>query len=177
MEFTQTKVNGAYLVRMKRIEDHRGFFARGWCGLEFARNGLNPNLVQMNVAHNVKKGTLRGLHFQLQPFQEAKSVRCARGAIYDVIVDLRPDSSTHKQWFGVELTAHEGAMLYVPEGCAHGYQTLTDEADMYYLTSNAYEPTAAKGIRFDDPAFGIEWPLPVSAISEADQKWPWYGVG
>ena len=172
MIFTETAMPGSWLVDLKLIEDDRGFFARGWCAQEFADHGLNPQLKQINVAFNPRRGTLRGMHFQEPPWAEAKLVRCTRGAIYDVIVDLRPGSPTFRQWLGVELTAENHRMLYVPEGCAHGYQTLVDATEMYYQTTAAYAPTAAKGVRYDDPAFGIEWPLPVAAISAADRGWP-----
>jgi dTDP-4-dehydrorhamnose 3,5-epimerase len=174
MEFTETKLKGAFVVSMKKIEDHRGYFARGWCREEFAAHGLNPTMVQLNTSSSHSKGTVRGLHFQETPHQEAKFMRCTRGSIYDVIVDLRPDSPTHRQWIGFELTADNGFMLYAPEGFAHGYQTLTDEADMYYMTSAPYAAGAAKGVRYDDPAFGILWPLPVSLISSQDLNWPDY---
>jgi dTDP-4-dehydrorhamnose 3,5-epimerase len=173
MEFTKTRLRGAFLIGFNRIEDHRGFFARGWCCEEFAKHGL-PDMVQLNVAFSHKQGTLRGLHYQEPPHQESKLARCTRGAIFDVIVDLRPGSPTRREWIGLELTAQNGLMLYAPEGCAHGYQTLTDDAEMYYMTSTRYSPAAARGVRHDDPAFGIAWPLPVSAISEADEQWPDY---
>jgi dTDP-4-dehydrorhamnose 3,5-epimerase len=174
MIFTETELKGAYVVGVKKIEDERGFFARGWCQKEFAASGLNPNLVQINVATSLKKGTLRGMHFQEAPHDEAKLVRCTRGAIYDVIIDLRPGSPTRTRWIGLNLSADNYQMLYAPEGFAHGYQTLTDDAEMYYQTSAFYAPSAARGVRYDDPAFGIRWPLPVSVISDADRKWPDY---
>jgi dTDP-4-dehydrorhamnose 3,5-epimerase len=172
VEFTETKLKGAFLIGLSKIEDERGFFARGWCREEFARHGLNPDVVQLNVGFSHKKGTLRGLHYQNPPQQEAKFVRCTRGAIFDVIVDLRPDSPTHRQWFGAELTPENGLMLYSPEGFAQGYQTLTDDTEMCYLTSGYYLPAAARGVRYNDPAFQISWPLPVAAISDADKNWP-----
>jgi dTDP-4-dehydrorhamnose 3,5-epimerase len=131
-------------------------------------------MVQSNIGFSIKKGTLRGMHYQVQPEAEAKLVRCTTGAIYDVIVDLRPDSPTHKQWIGVELTADNRRMLYIPEGFAHGYQTLADDTEMYYQTSQFYAPASARGVRYDDPAFGIVWPLQVALISNADQAWPGY---
>jgi len=133
-------------------------------------------MLQLNVGFSHTKGTLRGLHYQTPPHDEAKFVRCTRGAIFDVIVDLRRESSTHRQWIGVELTAENGLMLYAPEGCAHGYLTLADDTETYYLTSAPYVPAAACGVRYNDPAFGIGWPLPVSVISEADERWPDYRV-
>jgi dTDP-4-dehydrorhamnose 3,5-epimerase len=174
MEFAETKLKGAFIVSMKKIEDHRGFFARGWCREEFGLHGLNQNMVQLNSAFSCKRGTLRGLHFQQKPYEEAKFVRCTRGAIYDVIVDLRPDSPTRGQWIGVELTAENGVMMYVPEGFAHGYQTLADDTDMYYMTTALFAPGAARGIRHNEPLFGIDWPLPVLVISDQDRKWPDY---
>jgi dTDP-4-dehydrorhamnose 3,5-epimerase len=172
MEFVETRLQGAYLVRLKRIEDHRGFFARGFCREEFARQGLAPEMQQLNVGFSPAKGTLRGLHYQLAPHAEAKFVRCTRGAIFDVIVDIREGSPTRGQWIGAELTQDNDTMLYAPEGFAHGYQTLTDDAEMYYMTSAAYASSAARGVRFDDPAVGIVWPLPVTVISDSDRKWP-----
>jgi dTDP-4-dehydrorhamnose 3,5-epimerase len=169
--FTETGLPGAYVVGVKRIEDDRGFFARGWCRREFEEAGLNPNLVQVNLARSHRKGTLRGLHYQVAPHAEAKLARCTKGAIYDVLVDLRPDSPTFKRWFGIELTDDNHQMLYVPEGFAHGYQTLTDGAEMLYQTSQFYAAPSARGVRYDDPAFGIAWPLPVSVISDADRGW------
>jgi dTDP-4-dehydrorhamnose 3,5-epimerase len=175
MEFTETKLKGAFLIGLTKIEDHRGFFARGWCRDEFANQGLTSNMVQLNIGFSHKKGTIRGLHYQLAPHQEAKLVRCTRGAILDVIVDLRPDSPTNRQWVGVELTALNSLMLYVPEGFAHGYQTLVDDTEMYYMTSCSYVPAAARGRRYNDPAFQISWPLPVTVISDADRNWTDYG--
>ena len=174
MEFVETPLKGAYVVRLKKISDDRGFFARGFCHDEFAAHGLNGNMVQLNVGFSHKKGTLRGLHYQTAPHEEAKFVRCTRGAIYDVIVDLRADSPTRGQWFGAELTPDNGTMLYVPEGFAHGYQTLTDDAEMYYMASVPYAPKSATGVRYDDPALAIAWPVPVSVISDADRNWPTY---
>ncbi len=174
MDFTETPLKGAFLIHLRKIEDHRGFFARGWCDQELADHGLNPRIVQLNIGFSHVKGTLRGLHYQHAPHQEAKLVRCTRGAIFDVIVDLRPDSPTRGQWFGAELTERNALMLYAPEGFAHGYQTLADATEAYYMTSAPYAASAARGVRYDDPAFGIVWPLPVSAISDADRQWPDY---
>lgn len=172
MEFVETKLKGAFVVRFKKITDDRGYFARAWCHEEFGQHGLNPKMVQLNTGFSHKKGTLRGMHFQKAPHAEAKFIRCTRGAIYDVIIDLRKESPTFRQWIGAELNADDAAMLYAPEGFAHGYQTLTDDAEMYYLTSAAYAAGAAAGVRYNDPGFGIDWPLPVSVISGPDQKWP-----
>jgi dTDP-4-dehydrorhamnose 3,5-epimerase len=174
MIFTETALQGAYLVGLKKIEDERGFFARGWCQKEFEATGLNPNMVQINIGMSFKKGTLRGMHYQEAPYAEAKLVRCTRGAICDVIIDLRPRSPTHGQWIAINLSADNHQMLYSPEGFAHGYQTLTDDAELYYMTSAFYVPSAARGVRYDDPAFAIQWPLPVSVISKSDRQWPDY---
>ena len=172
MVFTETAIKGVYLIGLERKEDHRGFFARAWCHQEFEAHGLNPSLAQVNVGFSRKKGTLRGMHFQRHPHQEAKLVRCTMGQIFDVAVDLRPDSPTYRQWVGAELTADNRTMLYVPEGCAHGYQTLQDDAEVVYQTSQLFVSTHATGVRFDDPAFGIVWPLAVEVISEMDKVWP-----
>jgi dTDP-4-dehydrorhamnose 3,5-epimerase len=172
MIFTPTALPDAFVVEPERREDHRGFFARLWCQREFEEHGLTARVVQVNVGFTGRQGGVRGMHFQLPPKQEVKVVRCTMGALYDVIVDLRPDSPTYRQWIGVELSAHNHRMLYVPAGCAHGYQTLTDDTEMYYQTSAAYAPELARGVRYDDPAFAIAWPLPVTSISDADRAWP-----
>jgi dTDP-4-dehydrorhamnose 3,5-epimerase len=172
MEFIETGLKGAYLVRIQNIEDERGHFGRAWCREEFGHQNLNPHMVQMNVGFNHRRGTLRGMHYQLAPHAEAKYIRCTRGAIYDVIIDLREDSPTIGRWYGAELAPENGLMLYAPEGCAHGYQTLQDDTEMFYLTSAPYAPSAARGVRHDSPAFGIRWPLPVTLISATDRQWP-----
>lgn len=177
MIFTETKLKGAYIIDLDRISDERGFFSRRWCAKEFALQRLNPSVVQVNIGHNIKKGTVRGMHFQIEPNAEVKLVYCSRGALYDVIIDLREESPTRGQWFGVELTADNARMLYVPEGFAHGYQTLEDETDLVYQTSQFYAKESATGVRFNDPTFGIAWPLPVSTISSGDQRWPDYHMG
>jgi dTDP-4-dehydrorhamnose 3,5-epimerase len=174
MRFTETTVHGAYLVEIERLADDRGFFGRGWCRREFETHGLTSTLAQANIGFSLKRGTLRGLHYQLAPYQEAKLVRCTMGVIYDVVVDLRRDSPTWLRWHGVELTAHNRHMLYVPEGCAHGYQTLVDDTEVLYQTSEFYVPEYAGGVRYDDPAFQIHWPTAVQVISEADRRWPAY---
>jgi len=156
--FIETKLKGAFIIEPERLEDERGFFARTWCQREFAAHGLNPRLVQCNISFNKKKGTLRGMHYQVAPYEEAKLVRCTMGAIYDVIIDLRPDSPTFRQWITVELTAKNRRMLYIPEGFAHGFQTLVDSTEVFYQMSEFYHPECARGIRWDDPVFGIEWP-------------------
>ena len=172
MEFIETGLKGAFTIRQKKIEDHRGYFARAWCREEFIQHGLNPNMLQLNTAFSFQRGTVRGMHYQEKPHEEAKLIRCTRGAIYDVIVDLRPDSPTCGQWHGEELTGSNGTMLYAPEGFAHGYQTLLNDTEMYYMTSAFYASGAARGVRYDAVAFGILWPLPVTVISEQDRKWP-----
>jgi dTDP-4-dehydrorhamnose 3,5-epimerase len=176
MEFAETTLPGAFLVSLKKIKDDRGYFARGFCRDELQAHGLVADMLQLNVASSLKRGTLRGMHFQARPHQEAKFVRCTQGALFDVIIDLRKDSPTRLRWFGAELTRDNGQMLYVPEGFAHGYQTLVDDTEMYYLTTATYAASAASGVRHDDPAFGIDWPLPVSVISEADRRWPDYSI-
>ncbi|MBW2342002.1 MAG: dTDP-4-dehydrorhamnose 3,5-epimerase [Deltaproteobacteria bacterium] len=168
MKFTETKLKGAFIIEPEKLEDDRGFFARAWCKKEFESHGLNPSLVQSNISFNRKKGTLRGLHYQVAPYEEAKLVRCTKGAIYDVIVDLRPSSKTCKQWVAAELTESNYKMVYVPEGFAHGYQTLEDNAEVFYHVSQFYHPDSERGLRWDDPSLGIEWPLPVKTISKKD---------
>jgi len=171
--FEQTRLQGAFLVDLERREDERGFFARTWCADEFADHGLVNRVVQANVSWNAKPGTLRGMHFQHPPHAETKLVRCTRGGIYDVIVDLRPDSETYKQWLGVELNAENRRALFVPEGFAHGYQTLVPDSEITYQVSAAYAPQAEGGVRWDDPAFGIEWPDAGNALlSDKDRSWP-----
>lgn len=174
MDFIETKLKGVYIINIKKIEDDRGFFARGWCQNEFKTVNLNPNMRQLNIGFSLKRGTLRGMHFQKSPWEEAKLVRCTKGAIYDLAVDLRQDSPTHKQWIGVELTEENHRMLFIPEGFAHGYLTLVDNSEIYYQTSQFYEPEFATGVRFDDPAFGIVLPLPVEIVSNQDLNWPAY---
>ena len=172
MQFTETFVKGAYIIDIKKIEDNRGFFGRAFCTAEFAKQGLTKNMVQTNVSYSKLKGTLRGLHLQVAPNEEAKLVRCTRGAIYDVLVDLRMGSETYMQWFGAELSADSFRMLYIPEGCAHGYLTLMDETDVMYQVSADYTPQAERGFRWNDPLFAIEWPLQPVHISEKDQNQP-----
>jgi dTDP-4-dehydrorhamnose 3,5-epimerase len=171
--FAETELAGAFVVDLERREDDRGFFARAWCANEFTDHGLNPRLVQANLSFNDRKGTLRGMHFQREPAAEAKLIRCTRGSIFDAIVDLRSESPTFKHWIGVELTAENRTALYVPEGFAHGYQTLEPDTETFYLVSEYYTPDAEGGVRWDDPAFGIEWPDPANAfLSEKDASWP-----
>jgi dTDP-4-dehydrorhamnose 3,5-epimerase len=172
MIFTETRLRGAYIIELERLDDERGFFARSFSQDDFVRLGMNPHIVQCNVSFNRKKGTLRGMHLQSAPYEEAKLVRCTMGAIYDVILDLRATSATFRQWFAVELSAENRRMLYIPEGLAHGLQTLEDHTEVFYQMSEAYHPECSRGMRWDDPAFGIEWPLPVSVISYKDKTYP-----
>ncbi len=174
MNIAETKLVGTYIIDIERRVDHRGFFARTWCERELQAHGLSARIAQINVGFSVNKGTLRGLHYQLPPYGEVKIVRCTMGAIYDVVVDLRPDSASYKQWVGIELTAENRRMLYIPEGCAHGYQTLTDDAEICYQTSHFFSAEHARGVRYNDPAFGIKWPLEVAAMSSGDKGWPDY---
>jgi dTDP-4-dehydrorhamnose 3,5-epimerase len=172
MKFTETKLKGAFIVEIEKLTDTRGFFARAWCSKEFDAQGLTARVVQANVSFNRRKGTLRGMHYQIAPFQENKLIRCTRGAIYDVIIDLRPESPTYKQWMGVELTADNYTLLFVPEDFAHGFITLMDNTEITYQVSQFYTPGSEKGIRFNDPTFNIQWPLEVSVISDKDRTWP-----
>ncbi len=178
MKFSETSLKGAFVIEIEPMEDERGFFSRMICAREFEAHGLNPRFVQSNISFNRRKGTLRGMHFQECPHEEEKLVRCTRGVIYDVIVDLRKDSPTHKQWFSVELSDRNRRMLYIPKGLAHGFLTLTDDVEINYHHTVFYHPESARGVRWDDPAFGIEWPdISVRTISNADQSWPDYPVG
>lgn len=170
MIFAETKLKGAFVIDLERREDARGFFARGFCQREFEAHGLKPTIAQANVAHNVRKGTLRGMHFQFPPAAETKLVRCTRGAILDIIVDLRPESSTYLQHIAVELNEDNQSALYVPERFAHGYQTLCDNTDTSYQVGEFYTPSAESGLMYNDPRLGLKWPLPVSVISDKDQK-------
>jgi dTDP-4-dehydrorhamnose 3,5-epimerase len=175
--FTETKLKGAFIVELEKLEDERGFFARTWCRREFEAHGLNPRLVQCNISFNKKKGALRGMHYQVAPYEEAKLVRCTRGAIYDVALDLRPQSPTFKQWVAVELTAENRKMLYIPEGMAHGFQTLADNTEVFYQMSEFYHPESAHGVRWDDPAFVIHWPVEEIIISDRDLSFADYTGG
>ncbi len=170
MIFKETGLKGAYIIEPELQMDGRGFFARTFCRKEFEEHGLNPNVVQSSISYNKKRGTLRGMHYQAAPFEEAKVVSCTRGTIYDVIIDLRPDSSTYCQWFAVELSAANYRMLYVPEGFAHGFQTLEDDTVVNYQMSEFYHPECARGVRWDGPAFGIKWPIAPTIISEKDKN-------
>ena len=172
MIFTEMALKGAYLVEPEELKDERGFFARTWCRREFESYGLNPQVAQCSISFNTKKGTLRGLHFQTQPYEEAKLVRCTRGAIYDVIVDVRPHSPTLTQHVGVILSSENRKMLYIPEGCAHGFLTLDDNTEVAYQITEFYAPDYARGYRWNDPAFNIAWPIEVRVISDRDRNYP-----
>jgi dTDP-4-dehydrorhamnose 3,5-epimerase len=172
MNFHDTKLSGVLEIHLDPKPDERGFFARSWCLKEFEEHGLNPSLVQCNVSFNARTGTLRGLHYQAPPYPETKLVRCTKGAIYDVVVDLRPQSPTYKQWIGATLTAENRQMLYVPEGCAHGFLTLEDETEVFYQMSEFYHADLGRGVRWNDPAFGIEWPREAELMSDRDRAYP-----
>jgi len=173
MIFRETILKGAFVIEMEKFEDKRGFFARAWCQKEVEANGLVSRVVQTNISFNKKRGTLRGMHYQVAPYEQIKLVRCTRGVIYDVIIDLRPDSPTFRKWTGVELTAENYTMLYVPENFAHGFQTLEDNTEVTYQVSQFYSPESERGVRYDDPVFQVAWPLPVEVISEKDIAWPY----
>ena len=177
MIFVPTPLPGAYLVDLDRRTDDRGFFARTWCRREFAEMGLNSELAQCNVSYNRQRGTLRGMHWQAAPHAEAKLVRCTRGVIWDAIIDLRADSPNYLQHFGVELTAASGRALYVPEGMAHGFVTLENDCEVSYQMSEFYEPAASRGIRWNDPAFAIEWPLSEPILHPRDASYPDFEAG
>ena len=170
MIFEETKIKGVFVIEPELIEDERGFFACSWSRSEFEQRGLNPRMLQCNISFNFKRGTVRGMHYQQKPHEETKLVRCTRGAMYDVAVDLRSDSATRYQWVAAELTADNRRMLYIPEGFAHGYQTLVDGTEIFYQMSESYSPEFAGGMRWDDPRTGIDWPLPVAVISKRDER-------
>lgn len=172
MIFRETALPGVFIIEPERREDHRGFFARTWCQEEFSAHGLNPRLAQCSVSLNLLRGTLRGMHYQAPPHGEAKLIRCTRGAMWDVALDLRPGSPTSRRHVAVELTAENHLALYIPEGVAHGFQTLEDNTEVLYQMSAAYAPDAARGVRFDDPAFGIPWPIPEPILLERDRNYP-----
>ena len=181
MKFIETPLNGAYTIELEKRGDDRGFFARFFCTAEFSAQGLNDSFVQINNSLTGKKGTLRGMHYQLMPSAEVKVVRCIKGSLYDVILDLRPASPTFGQWFGETLSADNRTMMYCPRGFAHGFITLEDDTEAFYLVSDAYAPELERGIRFDDPEFNIEWPMQPLEISEKDASWPdfdagWHGI-
>lgn len=172
MIFSKTALAGPMIIELERHEDERGWFARTYCEREFAAHGLPARMVQSNLSFNRLAGTLRGMHYQKAPWAEDKLVRCAHGAVWDVIVDIRPDSPTRGQWIGVELSAANGRMLFVPQGFAHGFITLADDTLVHYQIAEFFEPQAGAGLPYDDPAFGIEWPVPVRVISDKDRNWP-----
>jgi dTDP-4-dehydrorhamnose 3,5-epimerase len=175
MRFTETPLSGAFIVEPEPRGDDRGFFTRLWCQHEFAERGLKATFVQCNGSFSPYIGTLRGLHYQAPPYEEVKLVRCVRGAVFDVIVDLRRDSTTYLQWFGLELSAENRRMVYVPEGCAHGYLTIQENSEVVYPVSQFYQPEAERGVRWDDKMFGIDWPdTGVRVISNKDRAWPDY---
>jgi len=176
MIFEETKLAGVFLISAELHRDQRGFFARTWCTQEFQEHGLNPTLVQCSISFNRVKGTLRGIHYQAEPYPEAKLVRCTKGRLYDVALDLRPGSTTYKQWIAAELSEENHRALYIPEGCAHGFLTLEDNTEALYQMSEFYHAEGARGVRWNDPAFGIEWPAGVCVISERDQAYPDYGA-
>jgi len=175
MIFKETKLKSAYIIELERAEDERGFFSRSFCQKQFQEHGLNPRIVQCSVSFNKKKGTLRGMHYQVAPYEETKLVSCSSGAIYDVIIDLRPKSPTYRQWFAVELSAANYKMLYIPEGFAHGFQSLEDETVVFYQMSEFFHPECSRGVRWDEPAFGIKWPMRPALISERDKGYPLIG--
>ena len=172
MRFRETKIPGVFEIQIEPRGDDRGFFARTWCQKEFEEHGLDPKQAQSSVSLNTRKGTLRGMHYQVAPFGETKVVRCTQGAIYDVVLDLRPQSGTFKEWIAVELTAENHTMVYVPKGCAHGFLTLKDNSEVFYQISEFYDAPSARGVRWDDPAFRIIWPEKVEVISERDRTYP-----
>jgi dTDP-4-dehydrorhamnose 3,5-epimerase len=175
MRFLETKVNGAFLIEPDPVGDARGKFMRTFCAEEFSRHGLETNFIQHSLSCSAAAGTLRGMHFQRPPHEEVKVVRCSAGVIFDVVLDLRPASPTFGRWQGFELSAENKNQLYIPKGCAHGFQSLCDDVEVNYLISDLYTPAAASGVRYDDPRFGLEWPLPLVVISDRDRAWPHYG--
>lgn len=176
MKFTEAPIAGVYVIDPRPVEDHRGFFARTYCEEEFHARGLETHFAQCSIAFSSRRGTLRGMHYQRDPYGEVKLVRCTRGAVYDAVIDLRPHSATFRQWFAVELTADNRRMLYVPRGMAHGYLTLEDETEISYQMSTPYHPEAAAGVRWNDPAFAVRWPLDVAVIAERDDRYPDFPV-
>ena len=171
MIFTETKLKGAFVIDPERLEDERGFFARSWCQKEFKDHGIDTGFVQCNISFNRKKGTLRGLHYQAPPYEEAKLVRCTMGAIFDVIIDIRPESTTYKQWLSVDLTAENRRIVYIPAGFCHGFLTRMEDTEVFYQMSAFYAPGYGRGIRWNDPVFGIQWPEEVNVISDQDKSY------
>jgi len=177
MIFTETKISGAFIIEPEKLEDNRGFFLRSWCKKEFDAHGLESNFVQFNISSSKKAGTLRGMHYQIAPHQETKLIRCTKGLLYEVIIDLRPESSSYMQWFGVELNAEMYQMLYIPAGLANGFLTLKNDTEVFYPATHFYCAESERGIRWDDPSFGIEWPkTDALIISEKDKNWPDYSL-
>jgi dTDP-4-dehydrorhamnose 3,5-epimerase len=172
MKFISTKIPGVYLIEIQPINDERGFFSRTFCADEFQQHGLNHNFVQCSISFTSQQGTIRGMHYQVAPKAETKLVRCTRGSIYDVILDLRSESLTFKQWVAAELTADNHQMFYIPPGCAHGFQTLVNDTEVFYQMAGTYVADAARGVRWNDPIFGIEMPLAVSVINNRDRTYP-----
>ncbi len=176
MNFIETGIVGSYIVDLKKISDSRGFFSRAFCSEEFEKYNITSNIAQANLSKTINKGTIRGMHFQKPPFEEMKVVRCIKGALFDVVLDLRKDSSSYLKWFGVELNDENYKMLIIPEGCAHGFQTLVDDTEAFYMVSKEYSQSHDSGYRWNDSAFKINWPLPVSEISEKDKNWKDYKI-
>jgi dTDP-4-dehydrorhamnose 3,5-epimerase len=174
MIFTETKINGVYVIEPELRRDERGFFARSFCKEEFEKNGLDSDIVQCNISYNRKKGILRGMHYQAQPHEEVKIVSCTKGAIYDVVLDLRKESETCRQWVAVELSDKNFKMVYIPKGCAHGFQTLKNDVVVCYQMTEFFHPECAHGVKWDDSVFGIQWPTGRKIISEKDQQFPGY---
>ncbi len=171
MNFIETDLKGAFVIEFEKLEDERGFFSRSWDKKQFQNHGLNSNIVQCNVSHTKKRGTIRGLHYQISPYEESKLVRCTKGKVFDVIIDLRSESSSYMKWTSVELTAENCKMIYVPEGFAHGFQTLEDDAEIFYQNSEIHMLDYERGIRWNDPIFGIKWPIVEKIISPKDKSW------
>jgi dTDP-4-dehydrorhamnose 3,5-epimerase len=176
MKFEETRLQGAWIIDINKLEDERGFFARTFCQREFLEHGLNTRVAQCNVSYNRKKGTFRGMHLQVSPFQEVKLVQCTSGTIYDIMIDLRPESPTYLQHLGVTLSAQNYRMLYIPEGFAHGFLTLEEDTNVFYQMSEFYAPECARGFRWNDPAFGITLPADIIVISERDAKYPDFSI-
>ena len=174
MIFEETKLKGVFIIELERHEDERGFFARSWSQSEFEARGLDFRIAESNISFNKKKGTLRGMHFQAAPHGQAKLVRCTAGGVFDCVIDLRPDSATFGQWLGVELSARNRLTIHVPDGFAHGFQTLEDATEVFYEMSQAYVPGSSRGVRWNDPVFSISWPLEITVINERDRLYPNY---
>jgi len=176
MEFKKTKLSGAFFIELDKIEDERGFFVNAWDKKKFVEKNLDVNLIESNIAFNKKKGTVRGFHYQIKPFEGTKLIRCTRGKVLDFTLDLRSDSDTFKQWISIELSADNYMMNYIPKGCAHGYQTLEDNSEVLYLMAQEYNLNSERGVRYSDPSFEIKLPLEISKISEKDSSWKDFDV-